>query len=252
LITDPWFYLVAIPAVLIFGIAKGGFGGGFGVMAVPLMALVVSPVQAAAVLLPILCVMDIVGLWAYRGRWLWPELRILVPASLIGIAAGTLLFGYMSAAMIKLCIGVVAIAFTAHYFFGGNRDSGSSPAYFPPSVGVVAGAVGGFTSFIAHAGGPPISIYLLRRPLDRFDFVATAVLLFAVINYVKLIPYAWLGQLSVENLTTSLVLSPLAPVGVYIGVWLTRVVSNAYFFRIIYVALLVVGARLLWDGFAGL
>lgn len=248
MITDPWFYLVAVPAVLLFGIAKGGFGGGLGVLAVPLMALVVSPLQAAAVLLPILCVMDLVGLWAYRGRWLWPELRILVPASLIGIAAGTAVFGYMSAATIKLCIGVVAVAFAAHYLLSMSRGSGSGPTYFRPFVGVVAGAVGGFTSFVAHAGGPPISIYLLRRPLDRFDFVATAVLLFAVINYVKLVPYAWLGQLSTENLMTSLVLSPLAPIGVYAGVWLTRRVSDAFFFRLMYVLLFFVGGKLLWDG----
>lgn len=247
MITDPWFYLVAVPAVLIFGIAKGGFGGGLGVLAVPLMALVVSPVQAAAVLLPILCVMDLVGLWAYRGKWLWPELRVLAPASLIGIAAGTALFGYMSAATIKLCIGIVAILFTGHYFLGtGGRSA--RPSYFPPSVGIVAGAIGGFTSFVAHAGGPPISIYLLRRPLDRFDFVATTVLLFAVINYVKLVPYAWLGQLSTQNLMTSLLLSPLAPVGVYTGVWLTRRVSDAFFFRFMYAILLLVGGRLLWDG----
>ena len=251
MITDPWFYLVAVPAVLLFGIAKGGFGGAFGLLAVPLMALVVSPLQAAAVLLPILCVMDLIGLWAYRGRWLWPELRILAPASLIGIAAGTLVFGYMSAAIVKLCIGLVAVAFAAHYYLGSNRESASDPAYFPRSVGIIAGAVGGFTSFIAHAGGPPISIYLLRRPLDRFDFVATAVLLFAVINYVKLIPYAWLGQLSTENLTTSFLLAPLAPIGVYAGVWLTRVVSNAFFFRFMYAALLVVGGKLLWDGLVG-
>ena len=248
MITDPWFYVVAIPAVFMFGIAKGGFGGGLGVLAVPLMALVVSPVQAAAVLLPILCVMDLVGLWAYRGRWIWPELRILAPASLIGIAAGTVLFGYMSTTAIKLCIGIVAIAFSAHYFLGTLRGSASNPAYFPPSVGVAAGAVGGFTSFVAHAGGPPISIYLLRRPLDRFDFVATTVLLFAVINYVKLIPYAWLGQLSSENLMTSLVLSPLAPVGVYTGVWLTRRVSDTFFFRLMYIMLILVGGKLLWDG----
>lgn len=248
MITDPWFYAVAIPAVLLFGIAKGGFGGGLGVLAVPLMALVVSPVQAAAVLLPILCLMDLVGLWAYRGKWLWPELRVLVPASLIGIALGTAVFGYLSAATIKLFIGIVAIAFTAHYFLAAGSSARSSPSYFPPSVGVIAGAVGGFTSFISHAGGPPISIYLLRRPMDRFDFVATAVLLFAVINYVKLVPYAWLGQLSTENLTTSLVLSPLAPVGVYAGVWLTRRVSDAFFFRLMYVLLFIVGGKLLWDG----
>ena len=123
LITDPWFYAAAVPAVLLFGIAKGGFGGGLGVLAVPLMALTVSPVQAAAVLLPILCLMDLVGLWAYRGRWLWPELRLLVPASMIGIAVGTLLFGFMSAATVRIIVGFVAIAFTGRLCFCADQTT---------------------------------------------------------------------------------------------------------------------------------
>jgi len=248
LITDPWFYAAAVPAVLLFGIAKGGFGGGLGVVAVPLMALVVSPLQAAAVLLPILCLMDLVGLRVYRGRWLWPELRILVPASMLGIAAGALLFGFMSAAAVRIIVGVVAIVFTLHYVYSTRHKPDSALPPFPPSVGIAAGAAGGFTSFIAHAGGPPISMYLLRRPLDRTDFVATTVLLFAAINYVKLLPYGWLGQLSTTNLLTSLVLAPLAPIGVYTGVWLHRRISDRFFFRLMYVLLFVVGCRLLYDG----
>ena len=248
MITDPWFYLAAVPAVLLFGIAKGGFGGGLGVVAVPLMALVVSPLQAAAVLLPILCLMDLVGLWVYRGKWLWPELRILLPTSFIGIVAGTLLFGYMSAAIVRLIIGVVALVFTLHHFVSSRRRPGLDLPHYSRTVGLLAGATGGFTSFIAHSGGPPISMYLLRRPLDRTDFAATTVLLFAAINYVKLAPYAWLGQLSAENLLTSLVLSPLAPIGVYTGVWLHRRVSEGFFFRLMYLLLFVVGCRLLYDG----
>ena len=248
MITDPWFYVAAVPAVLLFGIAKGGFGGGLGVLAVPLMALVISPLQAAAILLPILCLMDLVGLWAYRGKWLWPELRILVPASMLGIVVGTLLFGFMSAAAIRIIVGLVAIVFTLHYVYSTRQRDDSSLRHFPPAVGFAAGAAGGFTSFIAHAGGPPISMYLLRRPLDRTDFVATTVLLFAVINYVKLLPYGWLGQLSAANLVTSLVLAPLAPIGVYTGVWLHRRVSDRFFFRLMYVLLFVVGCKLLYDG----
>ena len=121
MIIDPWFYAAAIPAVLLFGISKGGFGGGLGVMAVPLMALVISPVQAAAILLPILCVMDLVALWKFRGKWVWPELKILLPASLIGIVIGTLLFEYMTASLVRLIIGVVAIAFTMHFWINKQR-----------------------------------------------------------------------------------------------------------------------------------
>ena len=99
MIEDPWFYVAAIPAVVLFGVSKGGFGAGFGVIAVPLIALVVSPVRAAAILLPILCLMDVFALWVYRGRWILSELRILVPASLIGIGVGTLLFQLQSSGL---------------------------------------------------------------------------------------------------------------------------------------------------------
>ncbi len=248
MITDPWFYAVAVPAVLLFGISKGGFGGGLGVVAVPLMALVISPVQAAAILLPILCVMDLVALWKFRGKWIWPELHILLPASLIGIAVGTLLFGYMSASLVRLIVGIVAISFTSHYWINKNRSSSAEHPYFPRSYGVLGGAVAGFTSFVAHSGGPPISMYLLRRPLNRTDFAATAILFFAVVNYAKLLPYAWLGQLDTANLATSAALVALAPIGVLTGAWLHRRVSDRVFFGFVYVLLFLVGIKLVYDG----
>jgi uncharacterized protein len=252
MITDPWFYAAAIPAVFLFGMSKGGFGGGLGTLAVPLIALVISPVQAAGILLPILCLMDLFSVWAYRNLWIREELAVLVPASLAGIALGTLLFGYMSAATIRLLVGVVAIAFTAHYLWSWRSGSLSRLRDYPRPAGVAAGAIAGFTSFIAHAGGPPVSMYLLRRPLDRTDFVATTVLFFAVVNYTKLLPYAWLGQLSGANLMTSLVLAPLAPIGVLTGVYLHRRVSDRFFFGVVYVLLGAVGIKLVWDGITDL
>jgi len=250
LITDPWFYVVAIPAVLLFGIAKGGFGGGLGVAAVPLMALVISPVQAAAILLPILCVMDIVALWKFRGRWLWPELRILLPAALLGILVGTMLFEYMSASVVRLIVGVVAVTFTLHFWVNKQRSKSAELATYPRSYGMIGGAVAGFTSFVAHSGGPPISMYLLRRPLDRMDFAATSVVFFAVANYAKLVPYAWLGQFDTDNLATSAALVILAPIGVLIGVWLHERVTDKFFFAFIYVLLFIVGLKLMYDGIA--
>lgn len=248
MITDPWFYAAAIPAVLLFGISKGGFGGGLGTLAVPLMALVISPLQAAGILLPILCLMDLLSLWAYRRKWVWTELRILLPASLIGIGVGTLLFEYMSPSVIRLIIGVVAVLFTLHFLISRRHGAAVQLPNFPQSLGLLGGSAAGFTSFVAHAGGPPISMYLLRRPLNRTDFVATTVLFFAVVNYVKLVPYAWLGQLQSGNLMTSLALSPLAPVGVMIGVYLHKRVTDRFFFGVVYVLLFLVGCKLIWDG----
>ncbi|MBT8098172.1 MAG: sulfite exporter TauE/SafE family protein, partial [Gammaproteobacteria bacterium] len=161
---------------------------------------------------------------------------------------GTLSFEYMSPAVLRLIVGLVAVLFTVHYWVGQRRRKGAAARHFSPAAGVAGGAVAGFTSFIAHAGGPPVSMYLLRRPLDRTDFVATTVLFFAVVNYVKLLPYAWLGQLQVGNLATSLVLAPLAPIGVMIGVYLHKRVSDRFFFAFVYVLLFLVGLRLIYDG----
>lgn len=252
MITDPLFYLAAVPAVILFGIAKGGFGAGLGVLAVPLLAMVVSPVRAAAILLPILCIMDLLGLWAYRGKWILPELRILLPASLAGIAAGTFMFEYMSPARLRLLLGAIAIAFTLHHWLQAKLATGIEQKLFGPAVGIGAGATAGFTSFIAHAGGPPVTMYLLRRGINRTQFVATTVVLFAVVNYVKLVPYTWLGQFDATNLKTSLVLAPLAPIGIGMGVWLHNRVTDKFFFRIAYAMLFVVGLKLMYDGITGL
>jgi uncharacterized membrane protein YfcA len=243
--------MAAVPAVILFGIAKGGFGSGLGVLAVPLIAMVVSPVQAAAILLPILCLMDLVGLWAYRGKWIWPELRILLPASLIGIIAGTLLFEYMNPPRLRLLLGVIAVAFTLHHFLQAYLNNVTPQKHFGPGLGMGAAAAAGFTSFIAHAGGPPITMYLLRRGINRTQFVATTVVFFAVVNYVKLVPYTWLGQFDASNLRTSLMLAPLAPVGMGIGIWLHHRVTDRFFFKVAYAMLFVVGLKLMFDGING-
>ena len=247
MIEDPLFYLLALPAVLILGISKGGFGGGLGSLAVPLMALVVSPIQAAAVLLPILCVMDLHGSWVYRWRWDKANLRILMPAALIGLTIGAFSFRYLDARFIRLIIGTVAVGFTIHHWLGGLLA-----ARMARGVDVVRGsfwgAVSGFTSFIAHASGPPMSVYLLPQRMDKTRFLATTVIFVLFMNYVKLVPYAWMGQFSSENLYTSLVLLPLAPLGMWLGIWMHRVVPEQLFYRICYLLLFLAGLKLLYDG----
>lgn len=246
IVSDPLFYLAAIPAVLITGIAKGGFGTGAGLLAVPLMALTVAPLQAAAVMLPILCLMDLFGLWAYRGRFDGRSLRLLLPAALAGIGIGWLTAGLMDDRVIRLIVGAVAVAFTLDHWIG--RRAAADPKAPDPVKGGFWAAVSGFTSFIAHAGGPPLSVYLLPLKLDKTEFVGTAVIFFAVVNYVKLVPYTWLGQFSVANLATSLVLAPLAPLGIWLGIRLHRRTSPVWFYRLSYLMIFVVGLKLAWDG----
>jgi uncharacterized membrane protein YfcA len=244
MIVDPLFYLMAVPAVLLAGISKGGFGGGLGILAVPLMSLAVAPPQAAAVMLPILCVMDLMGVWAYRGKWDRANMVILVPAAVLGIALGALTYRYMDATLVRYLIGFLAVGFTLDYWLRPADASARGPSL---SRGGFWGAVSGFTSFVAHAGGPPLGVYLLPQRLHRTRFVGTAAVFFIVVNYVKLVPYAWLGQLNLGNLSTSLVLAPLAPLGMGLGLWLHSRVSEVWFYRVCYTLLFGAGIKLLLD-----
>lgn len=247
MVQDPWFYAIAIPAVLVSAVSKGGFGGGLGILTVPAMSLLVAPQQAAAIMLPLLCFMDLFGLWAYWGQWSGPNMRIMLPGALAGIAIGALTFRYLDVAAIKLLIGLIAVGFTLDHWFRGRKAS-FAPKRASISRGRFWAAVSGYTSFVAHAGGPPASVYLLPQRLDKTAFVATTVIFFAVVNYVKLVPYAWLGQFERGNLSTSLVLLPLAPLGMWLGIWLHKRVPATLFYRVCYALVFVTGLRLVYDG----
>ncbi len=249
MITDPLFYLCAIPAVLIFGMAKGGFGGGIAVVSVPLMTLTISPVTAAAILLPILLVMDAVAIWSFRGRWSILNLKYTLPGALLGILVGTFTFRYLSEDGIRIMIGLIALAFSLDYWLKPSRKHQRQPSAWR---GNWWGSLAGFSSFGIHAGGPPISIYMLPLQLEKTQLMGTFAAFFAVVNLVKVIPYTWLGQFDQSNLLTSLVLVPLAPVGVRLGYYLLHKVSETFIYQLCYFFLLIVGAKLLWDGGRGL
>jgi hypothetical protein len=250
---DPlWFFFLAIPVVLLVGISKGGFAGGLGTLAVPLLTLMVDPRMAAAIMLPILCTMDIFTVWQYRRNWDTRTLKIILPGAIVGIAIGGLTFSMMNADMIRIIVGAMAIYFVANYWFVQRRNSQMEPHGHNRLKGGLVGVASGFTSFIAHAGGPPLSQYLFPLRLDKTVMVATSVMFFIVVNYVKLIPYAWLGQFSGENLTMSLYLLPFAPIGVWFGIWLHNRVSNRLFYVICYGLLFLVGVKLLAEGMISL
>lgn len=246
MITDPLFWLAAVPGVLLFGISKGGFAGGFGIVTVPLMALAIAPAQAAAILLPILLVMDLGAVWAYRRHWSRSLVKVLLPAGLVGTAIGTLAFRELSSNGIRLFLGALAIGFVLWRTLG--RGHRAQPAQ--PSVvkGAFWAALSGFTSFIAHSGGPPISVYLLPLRLAPSVLVGTVAVLFAALNWSKLLPYWWLGLFSAQNLFTSAALAPVGVAGVALGVWLHKRVREALFYRVVYAFLLLTGVKLLYDG----
>ena len=244
MITDPSFYLVAIPAVILMGISKSGFGAGFGALVVPLISLTVPVPQAAAIMLPLLAIMDIMGLGALMRQADWALLRRLLPAGLMGTVVGTLLFGVLSATTVAGVVGAITLAFLAIRLAFPPRAEAPPP---PTWLGLVLGTTSGFTSFVAHAGGPPISFYLLPLRLSPVVFTATLAVFFTVVNFSKWIPYAWLGLIDGRNLMTSLVLAPFAPVGVWLGLKIVRRIDPTWFYRLFHLGMLLTGSKLLWD-----
>ncbi len=245
MITDPWFYAVAIPAVLLMGLSKSGFGSGFGSLATPLMALALPVPQAAAIMLPLLLVMDGFGVKALFQQRDPALIRLLLPAALLGTVVGTLLFGLLSTKTVAGIVGALTLAFLAQRLLFPPRIDSKPP---PRWLGFGLGIASGFTSFVAHAGGPPMMAYLLPLRLAPVTYAATMATLFAAINLSKWIPYAWLGLIDMRNLTTSLALMPLAPIGVWVGVRLVPHMRPVLFYRFVYTGMFLTGAKLLWDG----
>ena len=245
LLTDPWFYVVAVPAVLLVGLSKSGFASGFGSLAVPMLALVIPVPQAAAIMLPLLMVMDaatLQQLWRHRDRAL---VRRIVPWGIAGTVVGWGLFGVLSAPAVAGLTGALTLTFLAQrLLFPPRQDA-------PPAAGWVGSAcatVSGFTSFVAHAGSPPLASYMLPLKLQPLVYSGTMAVFFGAINLAKWVPFAALGLIDLRNMATALVLLPLAPAGVWLGVWLTRHVSNTWFYRLAYTGMFLTGLKLLWDG----
>jgi uncharacterized membrane protein YfcA len=246
LITDPAFYAVAAPAVLLLGLSKSGFGSGFGSLTVPMMALTVPVPQAAAILMPVLLVMDLQGLHAFRSHFDKALLRFMLPFGLLGILIGLILFKLLDARWVAGLVGVSTLAFLAQRLLWPPRPDSQPP---PRWLGGILVACSGFTSFIAHAGGPPINAYVIPLKLRPLVFTATLSFFFFVINLSKWVPYATLGLLDMTNMATSLALLPLAPVGVWIGVRVAHRIQPELFYRLIYVGMFLTGLKLVWDGF---
>lgn len=240
------FYLVAAIAVVMTGISKSGFAGGLGVLAVPLMSLFQTPQVAVAVMMPILLAMDCANIWNYRKTWSWRYVRSLLPGALCGIALGALTFRWMEPAVLKLAIGAMALIFVAQFVHAQLMKQRAGDAN---SVVVFSlGALSGFASFVAHAGGPPVKGYLLSRGMEKSLFVGTNSVFFFALNLLKAVSYLALAQYSQATLTASLLLTPFLLLGVLLGFRLHRLVSQTFFTRIAYIFLALAGAKLLWDG----
>lgn len=249
MIADPWFYAAAIPAMVILGLSKGGFTT-MGMLAVPIMALVISPVQAAGIVLPILVLSDIVALVSYRNLYDSRTLKIILPAAVVGIAIGWATAAWVTEHHIRLIVGVVSVLFALNYWF---RDRlRQKPHGRNVAKGSFWGVVSGFTSFVSHAGGPPFQMYAVPLRLEPRIYAGTSVILFAAINAIKLVPYFFLGQFDTTNLTASAILLPISIPATFLGVWLVKKFETDAFYKWIYASIFVIGVYLIFEGVANI
>ena len=241
------FWILAVISVIFVGIAKAGFGGGVGILATPLMALVIPVADSAAILLPLLMVCDVFAVAHYRKHFHRRSVKLLLPGAAIGIGIGALFFGYFSAneRVLQLGLGILSLFFVVFQALRAVITGALAKRHPHSAEGVFMGAIAGFTSTIAHAGGPPTTIYLLPQKLPRDLFVGTTVILFAAINQMKLIPYLGLDILRAEHLVTIAILSPLGYAGVRLGIFFNKRFTDHWFNLIVYSILFIAGVQLI-------
>ncbi len=244
MISDPWFYAVAIPAMIILGLSKGGFTA-IGLLTVPILALVISPVQAAAIVLPILVLSDIVAVVSFWGIYDAKTLWIMLPGAVVGIAIGWWTAAWVTEGEIRLIVGGISVLFALNYWF--RHRLSQKPHGHNVVAGSFWGLLTGFTSFVSHAGGPPFQMYTVPLRLTPRIFAGTSVILFFVVNSAKLVPYFLLGQFDATNLETSAVLLPISIPATFLGIWLVKVLDATLFYRLVYVLIFVVGLYLVWE-----
>jgi uncharacterized protein len=249
ILATPATLTAALVAVALTGLSKGGLGGAFALMAVPILALVMPPVQAAALMLPVLLMMDAVSLWSWRGWRDWQTLRWLLPPAIVGIAVGAMTAAWTSDAMVRLLLGIIALIFVARQVL--VRAARVPAAHSRPKA-AIWGTVAGFTSFVAHAGGPPFQIYALPLKLDPRVYTGTSVIFFAIVNLIKVVPYAALGQFTRGTLLSALALMPLAVLTTLAGAALVRRMRAEVFYPFMHAMIALVAVRLIWDGLRAL
>ena len=240
-----FFLLTVVPAIVLYGIAKSGLGGSISLISVPLMTLVMPLSQALAIILPILIFSDIVAVYRFRKEFDLNTLKLIVPFAGIGIFIGSLTFSYFSEDILKFIVGLMGFFFTTHYFlFKKNKEEKSKKNFLK---GGICSAVAGFTSFCVHAGGTPTSIYLLPLRMKKEIYVGTRVIFFTFVNLIKLPFYIHLSMVNFQTFKQSMVLLPLAIIGIYIGYKILKIIEEKLFYNILYLLILVTSSKLIYD-----
>jgi uncharacterized protein len=252
LLTDPLFYATALPAVTLYGLSKGGFAG-VSLLSLPLMSLIMSPVQAATILLPVLLVQDVITITSYRKTWDGKTLWALMPGALVGMLLAWLTAAFVSQGLVKLAVGLIAMVFCLNaWFLAPSRIPivGATRMLEPHNrwLGGVLGFCSGYTSFVVHAGGPPYLLYTVPRLPTKEVLAGTMGIMFAVLNALKVPPYLSLGQFTQDNMLAAAALMPVAIIANLAGVWLLQRISAAMFYRIITMLTFGIGIALIYQG----
>jgi uncharacterized membrane protein YfcA len=245
IITDPLFYLVAVPAVVFLGLSKGGFSG-IGMVSTPLVAIILPPLEAAAILLPIILLQDAFSVWVYRRIWDAWNLKVMLPGAVVGVGLAWLFAAYVPDSVIRLVVGLIALGFVSYAVIRRNRPV---TVHRPPAAhGVFWGTMSGFTTTLILIGAPPYSAFVLPQRLENMIFVGTTVMFFAAANVMKIVPYFALGQFSSAGLATSAVLFPLAIASNYLGIYLVRKTPESMFYTITNWTVFLIGCELTRQG----
>lgn len=242
------FFAVGIPAIMFGGVSKGGFGSGAAFAAGAVLALVLPPGAALGVVLPLFMLIDAATLRPYWGKWDGPSAKGMIIGAIPGVALAAWIYRSVDADVFRLLIGVICVAFVAFQLAQSRGLLVQRRLPFRRRYAWVAGAVGGFTSFVAHAGGPPTAVFLLSQGMSKLAYQATTVITFWAVNWMKFLPYLFLGIFSWQTALASLLLAPFALIGAWVGVRAHAWVPERAFFALTYVLLLATGARLIWVG----
>ena len=241
------FFLTVVPAIILFGVAKSGLGGSVSLISIPLMTFVMPLNQALAILLPILIFSDFISAYKFRKEFDLNTLKLMVPFAAIGAIIGASTFSFFSESYLKFILGMMGFVFAFHYFF--LKKDANKPVAANHFKGAICSAVAGFTSFCAHSGGTPTSIYLLPLRLKKEIYVGTRIIFFTCINLVKLPFYLYLSMVNTSSFTQSLILLPLSVFGIFVGYKLLKIIEESLFYNAIYILILVASTKLIIDFF---
>jgi uncharacterized membrane protein YfcA len=246
---DPLVIAVSMAAVMAIGFMKGAFGGGFAIIGIPLLALVMDPIKAGSLLAPLFVAMDLYALRFWRpNTWSRPDLSLLVPGLLAGVTAGYLVLQHVDRHLVEVLMAVTTLLFA---FMWWRAKGGATVRPRSKAKALLAGTASGITTMVAHSGGPPLAMYLLPLGLSKEVYAGTTSLFFTIGNLVKAGPWLAVGDLSGDFWMLITMCLPAALFGVWTGWKLHRRLNQEQLYRLCYGLLVITALKLLWDGING-